>query len=112
MRLLSGGLFRLNSETTLPYNDLDESVTGDSRFVQSTGLQMIHVIFYRFHNLIAMFLSAHYPHWTDDVLFFEARRIVIACYQHIVYYEWLPLVLGMQFLTVIFFLLHFRKIRL
>jgi hypothetical protein len=32
--------------------------------------------------------------WSEDRVYLEARRIVQAEYQHIVYSEWLPLLLG------------------
>ena len=44
---------------------------------------------------MAKALSRLNSHWNDETLFQEAKRIVIAEYQHIVFKEWLPLVLGM-----------------
>ena len=32
--------------------------------------------------------------WNDERLYFEARRVVIAEIQHIVFNEWLPLITG------------------
>ena len=48
----------------------------------------------REHNRIAGLLSDMHPDWNDEKLFQEARKIAIAEYQHIVYGEWLPVVLG------------------
>lgn len=97
LRLHSGGLFRLDDLNQFPFNESGVPTAGDIQFNQNSGLQSVHVLFYRLHNMIAKYLAAHYTHWDDHVLFFETRRIVIAIYQHIVYYEWLPLVLGIGF---------------
>lgn len=37
-----------------------------------------------------------YRAWDDETVFQEARRINIAQYQHISYYEWLPIFLGRE----------------
>lgn len=92
----SGGLFKLDSQNKLPFDYAGVGVTGDPFFIQHTALISIHVIFYRFHNMIAKYLSKHHPHWTDDNIFYEVRRIVIAVWQHLIYDEWLPLVLGKE----------------
>lgn len=70
------------------------NICGDLRLTQTPQLALQHSLFYRSHNYIAKQLAKVNSHLDDDKLFFEARRINIAIYQHIVYNEWLPLYLG------------------
>lgn len=69
---------------------------GDIRVNQNPGLAMLHTILLREHNRIADGLAKLNPHWDDRTLFQEARKINIAEYEHISYYEWLPIFLGYE----------------
>ncbi|KAK5967554.1 Chorion peroxidase [Trichostrongylus colubriformis] len=46
------------------------------------------------HNRIAALFKRSNPSWTDEQIFQESRRVNIAQYQHQVYSEYLPLVVG------------------
>ena len=69
-------------------------LAGDERVNQQPVIAAVHMIFTRFHNLVAEQLSAGNPHMPDDMVFHEARKIVIAVYQIIIYQEFLPGLLG------------------
>ncbi len=69
-------------------------LAGDVRVNEHITLVAVQLLFAREHNRIADQLHQINPHWDDEMLFQEARRIVIAEIQHITYNEWLPLVIG------------------
>uniref|UniRef100_A0A182PQQ4 Uncharacterized protein n=1 Tax=Anopheles epiroticus TaxID=199890 RepID=A0A182PQQ4_9DIPT len=69
---------------------------GDSRSGEQPGLLMMHMIWVNEHNQIATRLSDTNPHWSDEKVYQETRRIVGALFQHITYREFLPLVLGKE----------------
>ncbi|XP_055903561.1 chorion peroxidase [Eupeodes corollae] len=68
--------------------------SGDGRTNQIISLIAIHILFAREHNRLAEALARINPHLNDETLYQEARRIVIAEIQHIVYNEYLPIVVG------------------
>lgn len=68
----------------------DDFRTGDIRSNQTPFLLLFQSLFVRYHNYIADNLIYLNPHWIDDRVFEESRRILIAIYQAIVYEEWLP----------------------
>ncbi|KXJ70822.1 hypothetical protein RP20_CCG022399 [Aedes albopictus] len=69
---------------------------GDARSGEQPGLLMLHMVWVNEHNQIATQLSDINPHWSDEKLYQEARRIVGAMFQHITYREFLPIVLGKE----------------
>ena len=70
--------------------------TGDSRHEDNGFINAIHTIFVREHNRVAKKLLYWNPYWDDETTFQEARRLVIAEYQNIVYAEFLPLLVGQK----------------
>lgn len=68
--------------------------SGDVRINQTPTLVVLTNTFFRLHNRIAKLLAQQNPHWNDETLYQEGRRIVIAIKQHITYQYWLPPVLG------------------
>ncbi|XP_001603559.2 uncharacterized protein LOC100119851 [Nasonia vitripennis] len=71
--------------------------TGDARTNQNPQLVVLQTLLVREHNRVAYELAALNPHWSDEKLFQESRRIVIAEYQHVTYSYWVPLVLGRRY---------------
>ncbi|CAH2085944.1 unnamed protein product [Euphydryas editha] len=68
--------------------------SGDNHGNQIISLTVLQTIWTREHNRIARALSKINPTWEDIKIFFETRRILQAVYQHIIYNEYLPLLLG------------------
>ncbi|XP_055048116.2 dual oxidase 1 [Misgurnus anguillicaudatus] len=54
------------------------------------------IIWFRYHNHLASKLHEEHPSWSDEELFQNARKRVIATFQNIAFYEWLPAFLGIQ----------------
>ncbi|KAI3386409.1 hypothetical protein SNEBB_000917 [Seison nebaliae] len=69
-------------------------LTGDKRTGENTGLAILHVIFFRFHNIISEKLRKYHDDWTDDELFEESRKIASGVFQHISYNEYVRTTVG------------------
>ncbi|XP_072480342.1 dual oxidase 2 [Notamacropus eugenii] len=65
-------------------------VFGAQRGNQNPFLQAVGLLWFRYHNLWAQRLAQQHPTWGDEELFQHARKRVIATYQNIAMYEWLP----------------------
>uniref|UniRef100_G1P8K8 NAD(P)H oxidase (H2O2-forming) n=1 Tax=Myotis lucifugus TaxID=59463 RepID=G1P8K8_MYOLU len=63
---------------------------GAERGNREPFLQALGLLWFRYHNLCAQRLALEHPRWGDEELFQHARKRVIATYQNIALYEWLP----------------------
>ncbi|GLH02037.1 Peroxidase [Gryllus bimaculatus] len=77
---------------------------GDFRVNVVPQIAVLQILFLRVHNKLAQKLSELNPHWDDETLYQEARRILIGQYQHIIYNEFLPVIVGAEFMAK-----HFLK---
>ena len=86
---------RTGENNLLPKDDdTTEEIAGDVRAIEMPGLATMHTLFVREHNRICDLIAAQEPGLDEDYYFENARRIVIAEMQNIVYGEYLPVVLG------------------
>ncbi len=70
---------------------------GDVRVNENIYLTSIHTLFLREHNRLARRLALQNPESTDQQLFDKARALNIARYQQVLFYEWLPLMVGRDY---------------
>ncbi len=107
LRTFSGGHLITSDGGLLPYNTAglpnenesplpDDSLflAGDVRVNDNIELTAVQTLFVREHNRLADALAADHPDWSDEQLFQEARKLVIAEIQMIAFNEFLPALLG------------------
>jgi peroxidase len=73
--------------------------SGSGRVNENMLAASISTLWMREHNRLARELAKLNPSYTDEQLFQEARRINIAQFQKIIYYDWIPLVVGDAYKT-------------
>uniref|UniRef100_A0A3B3ZS71 Uncharacterized protein n=1 Tax=Periophthalmus magnuspinnatus TaxID=409849 RepID=A0A3B3ZS71_9GOBI len=71
-----------------------ETMLNTNMFTAAEG-----IIWFRYHNYVASKLHEEHPEWSDERLFQNARKTVVATFQNIVAYEWLPAYLGDKMLS-------------
>lgn len=94
LRSFEGGKLRTSEGNLLPKNANGAFVAGDERSNENPALTSMHTIWLREHNRIADELVTKNPSWSDEKIYQEARRTVIAEIQAITYNEFLPNLLG------------------
>lgn len=94
LRSFEGGKLRTSEGNLLPKNANGAFVAGDERSNENPALTSMHTIWMREHNRIADELAAKNPSWSDEKVYQEARRTVVAEIQAITYNEFLPNLLG------------------
>eukprot|EP01100_Stratorugosa_tubuloviscum_P013603 TRINITY_DN6906_c0_g1_i1.p1 TRINITY_DN6906_c0_g1~~TRINITY_DN6906_c0_g1_i1.p1 ORF type:complete len:905 (-),score=345.12 TRINITY_DN6906_c0_g1_i1:55-2586(-) len=69
-------------------------VSGDIRVNENPAITCITTIFLREHNRIAANFNQMYPYWSDEKIYQETKKRVIALMQSITFNEYAPQVLG------------------
>lgn len=97
LRLFQRGMLRVSVHETghmLPVDADGFYLAGDIRVNEQLGLTTMHTLFMREHNRICRQILANNPDLTDEQVFWNARKRVIAILQSITYNEFLPALLG------------------
>uniref|UniRef100_A0A3P8VW83 NAD(P)H oxidase (H2O2-forming) n=1 Tax=Cynoglossus semilaevis TaxID=244447 RepID=A0A3P8VW83_CYNSE len=113
LRSFSGGLLASGSELNMPkqgggrnlmWSAADPSTgdhgphglykLGNAWANENTFTAAEGIIWFRYHNYVASKLQQEHPEWSDEKLFQNARKTVVATFQNIALYEWLPAYLG------------------
>lgn len=72
---------------------------GDLRSSEQPSLACMHTVWMRQHNRLVKELGTLNPHWSDELLYQHGRKIVSAQLQLITYNEFLPRVLGIEYMN-------------
>ncbi|VVC34718.1 Haem peroxidase,Haem peroxidase, animal type [Cinara cedri] len=111
LRMYNGGKLKSNKIKNEEYCPQDPSklpkngnagviafVAGDVNVNQNVAVGLFQNMYLRFHNYIAKKLQELHPTWADETVYQETRRIVGATVQIITYEQFLPIVLGEQYM--------------
>ena len=92
------GKLIVGTNNLLPKLAAGVATAGDVRAREMPGLATMHTLFLREHNRLCDLLAAdsRTTAWGDEAYYQNARRILIAEMQNVVYGEYLPVVLGSE----------------
>lgn len=106
LRSFVGGRLKTSDGNLLPFNtagldnategapDSSYFLAGDVRANENIELTSMQTLFMREHNRIAAQVAQDHPGFTDEQIYQQARKMVIAEIQSITYNEFLPALLG------------------
>ncbi|XP_068594955.1 eosinophil peroxidase-like isoform X1 [Brachionichthys hirsutus] len=69
-------------------------VSGDERVDENIALTSLHTLFLREHNRLVRALAKLNPYWDGERLYQEARKIMGAYFQIIIFRDFLPIIVG------------------
>ncbi|XP_022239783.1 lactoperoxidase-like, partial [Limulus polyphemus] len=69
-------------------------LAGDERVNEQIHLTVLHTLYVRDHNRLAIELGRLNPHWDDERIYHEVRHIMAASVQHITFNEFIPMTIG------------------
>lgn len=75
-------------------------IAGDERVNEQIHLAVLHTLYVRDHNRLAIEMGRINPHWNDERIYQETRHIIAAAVQHITLNEFLPLLLGEEMVQI------------
>uniref|UniRef100_A0A3B4YLH7 Eosinophil peroxidase n=1 Tax=Seriola lalandi dorsalis TaxID=1841481 RepID=A0A3B4YLH7_SERLL len=82
------------SDRSTHWENTTSCFQADSRANEHLGMIALHTLFLREHNRLVSELHLLNPHWSPDVLYQEARKIMGAIHQILTWEHYLPRVLG------------------
>lgn len=100
MKVSEGNLLPFNTEEieNEPATTPNFFLAGDVRANEQVGLSSLHTLFVREHNTIVNKLKVIWPDLSGEKLFQYAKAIVTAQIQRVTYKEYIPLLLGDNYL--------------
>jgi len=92
------GKLKVGANNLLPKFDAGVAIAGDVRAREMPGLATMHTLFLREHNRLCDILEqdSRTSGWGDEAYYQNARRILVAEWQNVIYGEYLPVVLGSE----------------
>ncbi|MBL9094032.1 MAG: carboxypeptidase regulatory-like domain-containing protein [Planctomycetaceae bacterium] len=96
LRTFSGGRLKTSDGNLLPTAADGSFLAGDIRVNENVELISMQTLFLREHNRLADQIAKADPKLTDEQIYQQARRIVVAELQVITYNEFIPALLGKQ----------------